>query len=44
MLEFKLFRAAGNVLADLELMHMLRKHQFAIDGAASMSFCFCQAY
>ena len=38
MLGFKSFRAAGNVLASVELMHMIRKGQFAIDGAASVSF------
>jgi transposase-like protein len=34
MLGFKSFRAAGNVLAGIELMHMIRKGQFVIDGAA----------
>jgi hypothetical protein len=34
---FKSFRAASNVLAGVELMHMIRKGQFAIDGAATMS-------
>jgi len=38
MLNFKSFRSAGSVLAGIELMHMIRKGQFAIDGAASMSF------
>jgi putative transposase len=38
MLGFKSFRAARNVLAGVELMHMIRKGQFVIDGAASMSF------
>jgi putative transposase len=38
MLGFKSFRAAGNVLAGVELMHIIRKAQFVIDGAASMSF------
>jgi len=37
MLGFKSFRAASNVLAGIELMHMIRKNQFAIDGAATMS-------
>jgi hypothetical protein len=32
MLNFKSFRAAGSVLAGVELMHMIRKGQFAIDG------------
>ena len=36
MLGFKSFRAASNVLAGIELMHMIRKGQFAIDGAATM--------
>jgi putative transposase len=38
MLGFKTFRAAGNVLAGVELMHMVRKGQFTIDGAATMLF------
>jgi putative transposase len=38
MLSFKSFRAAANVLAGVELMHMIRKGQFVIDGAASMPF------
>jgi putative transposase len=38
MLNFKSFRSAGSVLADIELMHMIRKGQFAIDGADVMSF------
>ncbi|NIA56199.1 IS6 family transposase [Massilia sp. TW-1] len=38
MLGFKSFRAAANVLAGVELTHMIRKGQFVIDGAASMSF------
>jgi transposase-like protein len=38
MLGFKSFRAAANVLAGAELMHMIRKGQFVIDGTASMSF------
>jgi putative transposase len=33
MLNFKSFRSAGSVLAGIELMHMIRKDQFAIDGA-----------
>lgn len=37
MLGFKSFRAASNVLTGIELMHMIRKGQFAIDGAATMS-------
>lgn len=38
MLGFKSLRSAGNVLAGIELTHMIRKGQFVIDGAASMSF------
>jgi transposase-like protein len=38
MLGFKSFRAAANVLAGVELMHMIRKGQFAIDGVAHTSF------
>ena len=38
MLSFKSFRCAGSVLAGIEFMHMIRKGQFAIDGADAMSF------
>ena len=38
MLNFKSFRCASSVLAGVELMHMIRKGQFAIDGADAMSF------
>ena len=38
MLNFKSFRAARSVLAGVELMHMIRKGQFTIDGADAMSF------
>lgn len=38
MLTFKSFRSAGCVLAGIELMHMIRKNQFVIDGADTMSF------
>jgi putative transposase len=38
MLGFKSFRAGANVLAGIELMHMIRKDQFAFDDAAAMSF------
>jgi putative transposase len=38
MLNFKSFQSAGSVLAGIELMHMIRKGQFAIDGAEAMSF------
>lgn len=37
MLNFKSFRAAGSVLAGIEMIHMIRKGQFAIDGADAMS-------
>ena len=37
MLNFKSFRFAGSVLAGIELIHMMRKGQFAIDGADAMS-------
>jgi putative transposase len=32
MLNFKLFHAAGPVLARIELVHMIRKGQFAVNG------------
>lgn len=38
MLNFKSFRSASSVLAGIELIHMIRKGQFAIDGADAMSF------
>jgi putative transposase len=38
MLGFKSFRAASSVLAGVELMHMIRKGQFVIDGTTPMSF------
>jgi len=38
MLNFKSFLAASSVLAGIELIHMIRKGQFAIDGAEVMSF------
>jgi putative transposase len=38
MLNFKSFRAACSVLAGIELIHMIRKGQFAIGGADAMSF------
>ena len=38
MLNFKSFRSASSVLAGVELMHMIRKGQFAINGADAMSF------
>jgi putative transposase len=38
MLNFTSFRSASNVLAGVELMHMIRKDQCAIDGITAMSF------
>ena len=38
MLGFKSFRAALNVLAGIELMHMIRKGQLKLEGSESMSF------
>ena len=38
MLGFKSFRSAASVLAGIELMHMIRKGQLDIGGAAVMSF------
>ena len=38
MLNFKSFRAARNVLAGIELMHMIRKRQFMIAGVNARSF------
>jgi hypothetical protein len=38
MLGFKSFRGASNVLAGIELMHMIRKGQFNIGTDPSMSF------
>ena len=38
VLKFKSFRSAGPVLAGIELMHMIRKGQFAVDDAAPMLF------
>jgi transposase-like protein len=38
MLNFKSFRAASSVLAGIELIHMIRKGQFTIDGEDPMSF------
>jgi len=37
MLNFKSFHAAGSVLSGIELVHMIRKGQFAIDGTDAMS-------
>jgi putative transposase len=38
MLNFKSFRTASSVLAGIELIHMIRKGQFTIDGADPTSF------
>ena len=38
MLDFKSFRSAACLLVAIELMHMIRKDQFMIDGAKTMSF------
>jgi putative transposase len=38
MLNLKSFRSAGSVLAGIELMHMIRKGQFAVNDASPMSF------
>ena len=38
MLGFKSFHAAKNVLAGIELMHMIRKGQLNIAGVEEMSF------
>jgi hypothetical protein len=37
MLGFKSFRAAANVLAGIELIHMIRKGQMAMPGCESLS-------
>ena len=38
MLNFKSFRSASSVLAGIELMHMIRKGQFAVGEDAPTSF------
>jgi len=38
MLNFKSFRAARNVLAGIELMHMIRKGQLLLEGIIKLSF------
>ena len=38
MLNFKSFRAAKNVLAGIELMHMIRKGQLLLEGSIELSF------
>jgi transposase-like protein len=38
MLNFKSFRSARNVLAGIELMHMIRKGQLLLQGCIKLSF------
>ncbi len=38
MLGFKSFQSAKNILAGIELMHMIRKDQIMMEGAEKMSF------
>ena len=38
MLNFKTFQSAKCVLAGIELMHMIRKGQFMMQGCSEMSF------
>jgi putative transposase len=38
MFGFKSFRSARNVLAGVELMHMIRKGQMMMEGSDEMSF------
>ncbi|CAM3144364.1 Uncharacterised protein [Janthinobacterium lividum] len=38
MINFKSFRSAGSVIAGIELMHMIRKGQFAMDHTVMMPF------
>ena len=38
MLNFKSFQSAKNILAGIELMHMIRKGQFMMAGCDGMSF------
>ena len=38
MLGFKSFQSAKNILAGIELMHMIRKGQMMMEGADKMSF------
>ena len=38
MLNFKSFRAARNVLAGIELMHMIRKGQLVLEGTTELFF------
>ena len=38
MLNFKSFRAAKNVFAGIELMHMIREGQLLLEGGIKLSF------
>ncbi len=38
MLGFKSFQSANNILAGIELMHMIRKGQMMMEGADKLSF------
>ena len=38
MIDFKSLYAANNVLAGIELMHMIRKGQMMMEGADKMSY------
>ena len=38
MLGFKSFQSARNILAGIELMHMIRKGQVMMEGAENLSF------
>ena len=38
MLNFKSFRSAKDVLAGIELMHMIRKGQLLLSGGSDLSF------
>ena len=38
MLNFKPFRAATSILANIELMHMIRKGQLLLQGCSELSF------
>jgi len=40
MLNFKSFRSAKNVLAGIELMHMIRKGQLVLEGSTALSFAY----
>jgi len=38
MLGFKSFQSAKNILAGIELMHMIRKGQMRMEGAGKVAF------